>query len=88
MYFYCKVNNKKITRYLRPSEDRQEEAIWRACSEVIWRCGGGFNLQKEADPKAIVALPGEEAYVQHSSYYYQDNVTEKVVFFCSGANCP
>ncbi|CAH0698692.1 unnamed protein product [Spodoptera exigua] len=63
--------------YLRPSEERQEEALWRACSEVIWRCGGGNSSQAGVDPKAVVALPTDHCYVQHSSQYYQDGVTEK-----------
>ncbi|PZC73609.1 hypothetical protein B5X24_HaOG209054 [Helicoverpa armigera] len=64
--------------YLRPSEERQEEALWRACSEVIWRCGGGGNTgQAAADPKAVVGLPSGNNYVQHSSQYYHDGVTEK-----------
>ncbi|KAL0849717.1 hypothetical protein ABMA28_011679 [Loxostege sticticalis] len=67
--------------YLRPSEDRQEEALWRACSEVIWRCAGGFNPQSGTEPKAIVALPSETIYVQHTSQYYQDGITEKLHMF-------
>ncbi|CAH1643121.1 unnamed protein product [Spodoptera littoralis] len=67
--------------YLRPSEDRQEEALWRACSEVIWRCGGGNSGQAGVEPKAVVALPTDHCYVQHSSQYYQDGVTEKLHIF-------
>ncbi|CAG5052145.1 unnamed protein product [Parnassius apollo] len=63
--------------YLRPSEEQQEEALWRACSEVIWRCGGGFNAQNTSDTKVVVALPTDTTYVQHSAQYYQDGVTEK-----------
>ncbi|XP_047538695.1 inactive ubiquitin carboxyl-terminal hydrolase MINDY-4B isoform X4 [Vanessa atalanta] len=65
--------------YLRPNEDRQEEALWRACSEVIWRCGGGFNAQTEV--KVVVALPTSTIYVQHSSTYYQDGITEMLHLF-------
>ncbi|XP_048482051.1 inactive ubiquitin carboxyl-terminal hydrolase MINDY-4B isoform X3 [Plutella xylostella] len=65
--------------YLRPSEERQEEALWRACSEVIWRCGGGGPAGGE--PRAVVALPSDNVYVQHSSVYYQDGVTEKLHLF-------
>ncbi|XP_072935455.1 inactive ubiquitin carboxyl-terminal hydrolase MINDY-4B isoform X3 [Epargyreus clarus] len=75
-------DNKSIEppdSYLRPSEDRQEEALWRACSEVIWRCGGGFTAQGEA--KATIALPTDSTYVQHSSQYYQDGITEKLHLF-------
>lgn len=68
-----------IRSYLRPSEDKQEEALRRACSDVIWRSAGGFNHQPEIESKAIVALPSENNYVQHSSHYYQDGVTEKVL---------
>ncbi|XP_028035901.1 inactive ubiquitin carboxyl-terminal hydrolase MINDY-4B isoform X2 [Bombyx mandarina] len=67
--------------YLRPSEDRQEEALWRACSEVLWRCAGGFNHQTSSEPLAKVALPSENVYVQHNSRYYQDGVTEKLHIF-------
>ncbi|XP_028165073.1 inactive ubiquitin carboxyl-terminal hydrolase MINDY-4B isoform X2 [Ostrinia furnacalis] len=67
--------------YLRPSEERQEESVWRACSEVIWRCAGGFNPQAGTEPKAIVTLPSETIYVQHSSQYYQDGITEKLHLF-------
>ncbi|KAL4706097.1 hypothetical protein ACJJTC_017877 [Scirpophaga incertulas] len=63
--------------YLRPSEERQEEALWHACSDVIWRCGGGFSPPTGIEPKCIVALPSESSYVQHSSQYYQDGITEK-----------
>ncbi|KAI8430414.1 hypothetical protein MSG28_000695 [Choristoneura fumiferana] len=63
--------------YLRPSEERQEEALWRACSEVIWRCAGGMNIPQGGEAKAVVALPSDIVYVQHSSYYFQDGVTEK-----------
>lgn len=67
-----------LDTYLRPSEDKQEEALWRACSEVIWRSAGGFNHQPELESKAVVALPSENVYVQHNSLYYQDGVTEKL----------
>ncbi|CAK1600365.1 unnamed protein product [Parnassius mnemosyne] len=67
--------------YLRPSEERQEEALWRACSEVIWRCGGGFNTQNTSDTKVVVALPTDITYVQHSAQYYQDGITEKLHLF-------
>ncbi|XP_063546708.1 inactive ubiquitin carboxyl-terminal hydrolase MINDY-4B isoform X2 [Cydia strobilella] len=67
--------------YLRPSEERQEEALWRACSEVIWRCAGGMTPQQAGQPKAVVALPSDITYVQHSSTYYQDGVTEKLHLF-------
>ncbi|CAD0195173.1 unnamed protein product [Chrysodeixis includens] len=67
--------------YLRPSEERQEEALWRACSEVVWRCAGGYANQAGVETKALVALPSENNYVQHSSQYYQDGVTEKLHIF-------
>ena len=65
--------------YLRPNEDRQEEALWRACSEVVWRCGGGYNNQPEV--KVTVGLPTSQVYVQHSSTYYQDGITEMVSLY-------
>ncbi|XP_047507662.1 inactive ubiquitin carboxyl-terminal hydrolase MINDY-4B isoform X2 [Pieris napi] len=64
--------------YLRPSEEKQEEALWRACSEVIWRCAAGAGA---SDPQAVVALPTDNTYVQHSSSYYQDGITEKLHMF-------
>ncbi|KAM3955395.1 LOW QUALITY PROTEIN: inactive ubiquitin carboxyl-terminal hydrolase MINDY-4B-like [Aphomia sociella] len=67
--------------YLRPTEERQEEALWRSCSEMIWRCAGGFNVQAGIEPKAVVALPSDNNYVQHSSHYYQDGITEKLHLF-------
>ncbi|CAK1541353.1 unnamed protein product [Leptosia nina] len=72
------TKDKKTTEppdsYLRPSEERQEEALWRGCSEVIWRCAAGSGA---AEPRAVVALPTDNTYVQHSSSYYQDGITEK-----------
>ncbi|GBP79478.1 Inactive ubiquitin carboxyl-terminal hydrolase MINDY-4B [Eumeta japonica] len=62
--------------YLRPSEERQEESIWRACAEVVWRCAAGVHADDER--RATVALPTDKTYVQHSSQYYQDGVTEKL----------
>ncbi|KAJ0181476.1 hypothetical protein K1T71_003561 [Dendrolimus kikuchii] len=67
--------------YLRPTEERQEEALWRACSEVIWRCAGGFTHKPGEETKAMVALPSEDIYVQHTSKYYQDGITEKLHIF-------
>ncbi|XP_049887815.1 inactive ubiquitin carboxyl-terminal hydrolase MINDY-4B isoform X3 [Pectinophora gossypiella] len=64
--------------YLRPSEERQDEATWRACSEIIWRCAGGFNPQPGVEPTAIIALPTDNSYVPHSTQYYQDQITETV----------
>ncbi|XP_041974117.1 inactive ubiquitin carboxyl-terminal hydrolase MINDY-4B isoform X2 [Aricia agestis] len=73
-------DNKSIVppdSYLRPTEERQEEALWRACSEVIWRCGSS----NQPEPRAVVALPATQIYVLHSSQYYQDGITEMLHIF-------
>ncbi|XP_013148449.1 PREDICTED: protein FAM188B2-like [Papilio polytes] len=63
--------------YLRISEALQEEALWRICSDVIWRCGS----QSGSESKAVVALPTDTTYVYNSLKYYQDGVTEKLQLF-------
>ncbi|KOB74030.1 UPF0526 protein C7orf67-like protein [Operophtera brumata] len=51
------------SRPLTKDNKSVEEALWRACSEVIWRCGGGFNHQAGVEPKAVVVLPGEDLHL-------------------------
>ena len=75
---------------LKPSYDRQVEVLISAIAEVIWRCAGGFAVQNVSCsvtsnpasnvniPKAIVALPQETSYLQHSVQYFQDGLTETV----------
>lgn len=66
-----------------------------AIAEIIWRCAGGFATQSASSvnlntvsnvsiPKAIVTLPQEISYLQHSVQYFQDGLTETVrynIFF-------
>ncbi|KYM79845.1 hypothetical protein ALC53_09767 [Atta colombica] len=67
---------------LKPSYDRQIEVLTSAISEIIWRCAGGFsvstcpNIVSSIVPKAIVALPQDTPYLQHSVQYFQDGLTE------------
>lgn len=71
---------------LKPSYDRQIEVLTSAISEIIWRCAGGFsvstcpNVVSNIIPKAIVALPQDTPYLQHSVQYFQDGLTETVYF--------
>lgn len=70
---------------LKPSYDRQIEVLTSAISEIIWRCAGGFsastctNVVSNTVPKAVVALPQDTPYLQHSVQYFQDGLTETVV---------
>lgn len=69
---------------LKPSYDRQIEVLTSAISEIIWRCAGGFavstcsNVVGNTMPKAVVALPQDTPYLQHSVQYFQDGLTETV----------
>ncbi|XP_011148914.2 inactive ubiquitin carboxyl-terminal hydrolase MINDY-4B isoform X1 [Harpegnathos saltator] len=72
---------------LKPSYDRQIEVLTSAISEIIWRCAGGFsvstypNVVSNIVPEAVVALPQETPYVQHSVQYFQDGLTETLHLF-------
>ncbi|XP_024879613.1 inactive ubiquitin carboxyl-terminal hydrolase MINDY-4B isoform X1 [Temnothorax curvispinosus] len=72
---------------LKPSYDRQIEVLTSAISEIIWRCAGGFsvstcpNVVSNIVPKAIVALPQDTPYLQHSVQYFQDGLTETLHLF-------
>ncbi|XP_011050265.1 PREDICTED: protein FAM188B2 isoform X1 [Acromyrmex echinatior] len=72
---------------LKPSYDRQIEVLTSAISEIIWRCAGGFsvstcpNVVSSIVPKAIVALPQDTPYLQHSVQYFQDGLTETLHLF-------
>lgn len=82
-------------RLLKPNHERQVEVLSLSIAEVIWRCGGGdatkscgstANIASGGTatavlvPKAIVVLPQETPYVQHSVQYFQDGITETVYF--------
>lgn len=44
-------------------------------SEILWNIG--------EKSKVIVTLPSDTSYIPHSHTYFQDSVTEKVIFFFS-----
>ncbi|XP_033333724.2 inactive ubiquitin carboxyl-terminal hydrolase MINDY-4B isoform X1 [Megalopta genalis] len=78
---------------LKPSYDRQIDVLTSSIAEIIWRCAGGFvatssgssanqNISGNANvPRAIVVLPQETAYLQHSVQYFQDGLTETLHLF-------
>ncbi|KAG7199210.1 hypothetical protein KM043_018081 [Ampulex compressa] len=78
---------------LKPMYDRQIEGLTAAIAEIIWRCAGGFTSQSgscsysqnlmsdQTVPKAVVALPQETPYLQHSVGYFQDGLTETLHLF-------
>lgn len=59
-------------RLLKPNEMQQTEALIAALSEIIWNIG--------EKSKVVVALPGDVIHIPHSHTYFQDSVTEKVIF--------
>lgn len=69
---------------LKPSYERQIDVLTSAISEIIWRSAGGFSVSTCANvvsntvPKAVVALPQDTPYLQHSVQYFQDGITETV----------
>ncbi|KYN28881.1 hypothetical protein ALC57_01845 [Trachymyrmex cornetzi] len=72
---------------LKPSYDRQIEVLTSAISEIIWRCAGGFsvstcpNVVSSIVPKAIVALPQDTPYLQHSLHLFEFNSLEDLEIF-------
>ncbi|RLU18592.1 hypothetical protein DMN91_008949 [Ooceraea biroi] len=72
---------------LKPTYDRQIEVLTSAIAEIIWRCAGGFsvstcpNVVSNTVPKAVVALPQDTPYIQHSVHYFQDGLTETLHLF-------
>ncbi|XP_053997356.1 inactive ubiquitin carboxyl-terminal hydrolase MINDY-4B isoform X1 [Hylaeus anthracinus] len=78
---------------LKPSYDRQIDVLTAAIAEIIWRCAGGFVVQNTGCspnqsvagnanvPRAVVALPQETPYLQHSVQYFQDGLTETLHLF-------
>ncbi|XP_071859169.1 inactive ubiquitin carboxyl-terminal hydrolase MINDY-4B isoform X1 [Bombus fervidus] len=78
---------------LKPSYDRQIDVLTLTIAEIIWRCAGGFAVQSTGyspnqsvtgnanAPRAVVALPQETPYVQHSVQYFQDGLTETLHLF-------
>lgn len=61
-----------FSRLLKPNEGEQNEAMLFAMSEILWNVG--------EKSKVIVALPSEVNLIPHSHTYFQDSVTEKVLF--------
>ncbi|XP_043480672.1 inactive ubiquitin carboxyl-terminal hydrolase MINDY-4B [Leptopilina heterotoma] len=94
-HFLFKANNQdKMTSetLLKPNYDQQMEVLACAIAEIIWRCAGGFATQSASSvnlntvsnisiPKAIVTLPQETPYLQHSVQYFQDGLTETLHLF-------
>nr|XP_034194734.1 inactive ubiquitin carboxyl-terminal hydrolase MINDY-4B isoform X1 [Osmia lignaria] len=77
---------------LKPSYDRQIDVLTSAIAEIIWRCAGGFVAQNTGSQnqgvtgnastaRAIIALPQEIPYVQHTVRYFQDGLTETLHLF-------
>ncbi|KYM95510.1 hypothetical protein ALC62_13940 [Cyphomyrmex costatus] len=72
---------------LKPSYDRQIEVLTSAISEIIWRCAGGFsvstcpNVVSNIVPKAIVVLPQDTPYLQHSLHLFEFNSLEDLEIF-------
>ncbi|KYQ57714.1 Protocadherin Fat 4 [Trachymyrmex zeteki] len=72
---------------LKPSYDRQIEVLTSAISEIIWRCAGGFsvstcpNVVSNIVPRAIVALPQDTPYLQHSLHLFEFNSLEDLEIF-------
>ncbi|XP_020288125.1 protein FAM188B2 isoform X1 [Pseudomyrmex gracilis] len=73
---------------LKPSYDRQIEVLTFAIAEIIWRSAGGFSVSacpnvvgNNTVPKAVIALPQDTPYLQHSAHYFQDGLTETLHLF-------
>ncbi|XP_070156248.1 inactive ubiquitin carboxyl-terminal hydrolase MINDY-4B isoform X1 [Polyergus mexicanus] len=72
---------------LKPSYERQIDVLTSAISEIIWRSAGGFSVSTCANvvsntvPKAVVVLPQDTPYLQHSVQYFQDGLTETLHLF-------
>ncbi|XP_015587923.1 inactive ubiquitin carboxyl-terminal hydrolase MINDY-4B isoform X4 [Cephus cinctus] len=78
---------------LKPNHDMQMEVLTSAIAEIVWRCAGGNVLQNSGRsaslnivsnvsvPKAVVVLPQETPYLQHSVQYFQDGLTETLHLF-------
>ncbi|XP_008203225.2 inactive ubiquitin carboxyl-terminal hydrolase MINDY-4B isoform X1 [Nasonia vitripennis] len=77
---------------LKPSYEKQVVVLTASIAEIIWRCAGGFAVQNASAsfnsaasslniPKAVVVLPQETPYLQHSVQYFQDGLTETLHLF-------
>ncbi|XP_076172182.1 inactive ubiquitin carboxyl-terminal hydrolase MINDY-4B isoform X2 [Ptiloglossa arizonensis] len=91
-HFLFKCNKQDVRAnpesLLKPSYDSQIDVLTAAIAEIIWRCAGGFVVQNTGYspnqsvtgnanvPKAVVTLPQETPYLQHSVHYFQDGLTE------------
>ncbi|XP_055856816.1 inactive ubiquitin carboxyl-terminal hydrolase MINDY-4B [Episyrphus balteatus] len=58
---------------LRPNEAQQIDALITSMVEIL--------AQISENNKFIVALPGEESFIAHSTTYFQDTITEKLYLF-------
>ncbi|XP_043251480.1 inactive ubiquitin carboxyl-terminal hydrolase MINDY-4B isoform X1 [Colletes gigas] len=96
-HFLFKCNRQDVRvnpeSLLKPSYDRQIDVLTAAIAEIVWRCAGGFVVQNTGCspsqsvagnanvPRAVVALPQETPYLQHSVQYFQDGLTETLHLF-------
>ncbi|XP_076656094.1 inactive ubiquitin carboxyl-terminal hydrolase MINDY-4B isoform X2 [Halictus rubicundus] len=95
-HFLFKCNRQDVRAnpesLLKPSYDRQIDVLTSSIAEIIWRCAGGFvakssstsanqNTENANVPRAVVALPQETVYLQHSVQYFQDGLTETLHLF-------
>ncbi|XP_076222328.1 inactive ubiquitin carboxyl-terminal hydrolase MINDY-4B isoform X2 [Nomia melanderi] len=94
-HFLFKCNRQDVNpeSLLKPSYDRQIDVLTSSIAEIVWRCAGGFVAQSSSStanqnvagsasvPRAIVALPQEIPYLQHSVHYFQDGLTETLHLF-------
>ncbi|CAL7939567.1 unnamed protein product [Xylocopa violacea] len=93
--FKCNKEDTRTTpeSLLKPSYDRQIDVLTSSIAEIVWRCAGGFVVQNTGCspnqsvtgnanvPRAVVVLPQETPYVQHSVQYFQDGLTETLHLF-------
>ncbi|XP_012345810.1 inactive ubiquitin carboxyl-terminal hydrolase MINDY-4B isoform X2 [Apis florea] len=91
--FKSKRRDSHPESLLKPSYDRQIDALTSTIAEIVWRCAGGFAVQNvgcspsqsvggnENVSTAVVVLPQETPYVQHSVQYFQDGLTETLHLF-------
>ncbi|KAH0946994.1 hypothetical protein HN011_007128 [Eciton burchellii] len=88
-HFLFKCNRQDLRSspddLLKPSYDRQIEVLASAIADIIWRCTDGFSVSTCPNvvtvPKAVVVLPQDTSYLQHSVHYFQDGLTETLHLF-------
>ncbi|XP_046392115.1 inactive ubiquitin carboxyl-terminal hydrolase MINDY-4B isoform X2 [Ischnura elegans] len=68
-------------RALRPSAEKQQEALWQSLADIIWRAGERARGIVCLSPCATTGGEGAPSYVAQSSVYFQDGVTERLRIF-------